>query len=67
MIKSRNRLRFSLETLSDFGISFHVFVQNFHGNATAKLLVDGEVDVSHPTFADEIDDAVTVTEKFAAH
>ena len=67
MIKGGNRLRFSLESLSDFRISFHVFVQNFHGNATAKLLVDGDVDVSHPTFADEIDDAVTVTEKFVTH
>jgi hypothetical protein len=58
MIQARNRLRFTLETLSPRWIFSKVFRQNLDRDVPIQTLVTGTVYLPHPTLADLFDDAV---------
>jgi hypothetical protein len=63
MIQACSKMGFSLKSASEFIVFGQETVHDLDGNESLKLEMARLIDLSHPTFTDQFQDLVTVTQR----
>jgi hypothetical protein len=65
VLEGRHRLSFLLEASLEAWVLGDVFVHDFDDDVAIEIRLPGEVDFTHPAFAQGADDTVTVEKDFS--